>query len=280
MPLDRVPADQPVLECGSTGISLPRLGFGTWQLDDPTAHRMVAEALDAGIRHVDTAQMYGNEGAVGAAIAESDVAADEVFVTTKIDNDCHDPADLRTSLEASLDRLGLDEVDLTLVHWPVDWDRMDATIDALGQSHADGLTRHIGVSNFTVEQLDAVADRAPLSNLQVECHPFHTQDQLRTWCRDRDWAFTAYSPLAQGDVLDDPTLVEIGRAHGAGPVEVAIAWLLHLPGVVAIPRTADPAHLRDNWGAKDITLDESEIARITALDQGRRTVDPGFAPWN
>ncbi len=278
MPLDTTPSDQPVLTT-QAGLSIPRLGFGTWQLDDATARAMVAEALEAGVRHIDTAQMYGNEAAVGAAIAESDVGAGEVFVTTKIDNDCHDPDDLRASLEGSLDRLGLDEVDLTLIHWPVEWERMDETIDALAKAHADGLTRHIGVSNFTLDQLDAIADRAPFSNLQVECHPFHTQDALRAWCRDHDWAFTAYSPLAQGQVADDDTLREIAEAHDAHPVEITIAWLLHLPGVVAIPRTSDADHLRSNWDARRIELDESEVERISALDRGHRTVDPDFAPW-
>ncbi|WP_420451330.1 aldo/keto reductase [Ilumatobacter sp.] len=259
-------------------MSMPRLGFGTYELEPDDAERMVTAALDVGFRHVDTAQMYGNEEAVGRAIAASGVSADDVFVTTKVSNDHHEPHALQESVERSIERLGLEHVDLLLIHWPVDFDRVSATLAALENVHAAGLTRHIGVSNFTVEQLDEVASMAPLEALQVECHPFFRQDELRRWCRDHDWAFTAYSPIARGEVFDDEVMAEIAERHDCTPSAAALAWLLTLDGVAAIPRTGDVDHLRDNWSAREIELDADALDAIAGLDE-RRLVDPAFSPW-
>lgn len=268
---------QPVVR-SSAGGTIPALGLGTWRLDDRTAERITTEALDLGYRHVDTAQMYDNEAGVGRAIRSSSVDRDEVFVTTKVANDRHEPDDLVASVEESLRALDMDHVDLLLVHWPTDFDRIGATAAAMANVHAGGLTRHIGLSNFTVEQLDQVREMAPFEVLQVECHPFLQQRELRDWCRRHGWVFTAYSPIAQGDVLDDDTLNDIAAAHDTGPTSVALAWLL-AQGVSVIPRSGDPDHLAANWDALDVQLTDDDMARIEALDEGRRLVDPDGAPW-
>ncbi len=265
-------------------ITMPDLGLGTWELDGDTAEKMVRAALDLGVRHIDTAQMYGNEDAVGRAIAASGVDRDDLFVTTKIGNDNHEPDRVAASLRDSLAELQLDHVDLTLVHWPVEFDRMPATLDTLAQAQAAGLTRHLGVSNFTIEQLDQVHHLAPLEVLQVECHPYLQQRELRQWAVDHQWLLTAYSPIAQGDVFDDDVLADIAAAHSederqVSPVQVALAFLRSLDNVVAIPRTSDPDHLAANWASLEVELTADEIARIEALDAGRRLVDPTFAPW-
>jgi 2,5-diketo-D-gluconate reductase B len=272
------PEGQPIVET-TTGLTMPALGLGTWQLDDAEAREIVRAALGLGYRHIDTAQMYDNEAAVGAGIADSGVARSEIFLTTKVADDRHEPDELVRSVEASLARLGTDHVDLLLLHWPVRWERIGATLAAMANVQAAGLTHHLGVSNFTVEQLEQVREFAPLEVLQVECHPFFQQHELRRWCEEAGWAFTAYSPLARGDVLEAGALSDIGEAHGAEPTTVALAWLLQLTGVCAIPRTADADHLSANWSARDLELTADDMERIATLDDGRRLVDPDRAPW-
>lgn len=270
--------DQPVVETAKW-LRVPALGFGTWQLDDDEAREMTRLALEIGVRHIDTAQMYENETGVGAGIAEAGIDRADVFLTTKIADEHHAPSALVRSVEASLDRLGTDHVDLVLLHWPVRWDRIGATLAAMVSVQAAGLAHRIGVSNFTVEQLDEVVELAPLEVLQVECHPFLQQNELRAWCERHDWVFTAYSPLAQGEVFDHDVLCDIAAAHDTDAAAVALAWLLQLPGVAAIPRTGDPDHLRANWAARDLTLTDDEIGRIGEIAEERRLIDPDRAPW-
>lgn len=260
------------------GMKMPRLGFGTWQLEPDAAEEMVAVAIETGYRHIDTAQMYENEAAVGKGIAASGVSPDDLFVTTKVANDHHEPESLRTSVEQSLENLGLDRVDLLLIHWPVEFDRISATMAALANVHAGGLARHIGVSNFIVDQLDEVQSMAPVEVLQVECHPMFRQDELRRWCVDHDWVLTAYSPLARGDVFDSDVITDIAQRHDCTPSAVALAWLTSLDKVSAIPKTTSIDHLRDNWQSQQIELDDEAIAAIEDLDE-QRIVDPEFAPW-
>lgn len=271
-------ADQPTVEMPSGG-HLPALGLGTWQLEGDGCRRIVAEALALGVRHIDTAQMYGNEADVGAGIAQSDTSRDEIFLTTKVDNNHHEPGPLVESVERSLERLGTDHVDLLLVHWPVEFNRVGATMSALAQVQAAGLAHHIGASNFTIEQLDQSADFAALEVLQCECHPFFQQTELRNWCTQHGWAFTAYSPLARGGVLSDDVLRAIADKHGVSPAAIAVAWLLDQPQVATIPKTGDIEHLRDNWAALDVEFDQHDLDRISELDEGRRLVDPDSAPW-
>ncbi len=263
-----------------SGLSMPKLGLGTWQLQGDEARRVVAAALDIGFRHIDTAQGYENETEVGRAIADSPVDRSELFVTTKVDNDRHEPHDLVASVEESLARLGTDHVDLLLLHWPTHWDRVAATLSTMAQVQASGLAHHLGVSNFTIEQLREVSDFAPIEVLQVECHPYLQQRELRMWCTDHDWAFTAYSPIARGDVVDDDVIASIAADHDTDPAAISIAWLLSKPHVTAIPKTTSNEHLASNFAALDIELTDDEIARIDGLDEGRRLVDPDSAPWN
>ncbi len=271
-------SDQPTLALRS-GREIPRLGIGTWQLSESEAATMTASALELGVRHIDTAQSYENEQGVGVGLERAAVDRADVFVTTKVADDNHEPAQLVSSVERSLERLGTDHIDLLLLHWPVDYDRIGATIAAMVQVQAAGLAHHLGVSNFTVDQLDNVEQFAPFEVLQVECHPFLQQSQLRTWCREHDWVLTAYSPLARGDVLNSAVLDKIAEAHDVTPVQVTLAWLLSLDGVLAIPRTGDEEHLRENWKAREIDLDEAALDAIAKLEDGRRLVDPEQAPW-
>jgi 2,5-diketo-D-gluconate reductase B len=270
--------DQPTIE-SAAGMVMPALGLGTWQLDGDTAVEMVRAVLEHGIRHVDTAQMYGNEAQVAEGIATARVDRADVFLTTKVANEHHEPSEMVRSVEESLRRLRTDHVDLLLVHWPVSWDRIGATLSTLAQIQAGGLARHIGVSNFELDQLEQVADQAPLEALQVECHPFFQQERLRDWCRTRGWVFTAYSPLARGEVLHDPTLQQIAATHEISPAAVALNWLLAQPGVAAIPRTSSVEHLEADLAARDVHLSAEELTAIAALDAGERKVSPDFAPW-
>jgi len=270
-------AGQPVVH-SAAGATMPALGLGTWRLDDQETERVTRQALDIGYRHIDTAQMYDNEAGVGRGVSAAGVDRSDVFITTKIANDCHEPEELVASVERSLEALDTDHLDLLLIHWPTDYDRIGATAAAMANVHAGGLTRHIGLSNFTIEQLDEVEHMAPFEVLQVECHPFLQQTELRRWCDERGWIFTAYSPIARGDVLHDDTIRDIAAAHRTEPTSVALAWLL-AHGVAAIPKSGDADHLAANWGARSVQLTDDDLARIDDLDEGRRLIDPDSAPW-
>ncbi|MFN3216238.1 MAG: aldo/keto reductase [Acidimicrobiales bacterium] len=275
---DRRWTDQPVVTLAS-GAVMPRLGLGTWQLSPADAELAVRAGLDVGFRHIDTAQMYGNEAAVGAALDTSDVERDDVFITTKVANDRHAPGALVAGVHDSLDALGTDHVDLLLVHWPVDFDQAAATADVMAQVQASGLAAHIGLSNFTVDQLSVVAGFAPFEVLQAERHPFFPQPELVAWCRTHGWAFTAYSPLAQGRVFDDETIAAIAADHGVTPAAVAIAWQLRDDGVAVIPRSSVADHLRDNWTAQTLELTDRDLGALATVRTDERLVDPDFAPW-
>lgn len=257
---------------------MPALGFGTWQLEGSACVEAVTDALDLGYRHIDTAQAYGNEEQVGEGLRRSGVDRDDVWITTKVwwKNLSHD--DCLASARASLDRLGLDTVDLLLIHWPDDDVPMDEPLAALTELRRGSAVREIGVSNFTPSLLETAVTRAPVACNQVEYHPFLAQDGLLETARSHDVAVTAYSPLARGRVVDDPVLGEIGAAHGKSAVQVALRWLIQQPGVAAIPRAADAGHRRANLDVFDFELDPEEMARVADLDEGLRLVDPAFAP--
>jgi 2,5-diketo-D-gluconate reductase B len=261
-------------------VTVPALGFGTWQLEPDVAYDAVRTALDVGYRHVDTAQMYDNEEAVGRAIADSDVDRDDVFLVTKVAPDNAQPDDVRTSTQESLGRLGVDHVDLLLLHWPTDVAPLEETLAALTQLEEQGLTRHIGVSNFPSDLLDEAAGLAPIVTDQVEHHPYLAVDPIRATARKHDLFVTAYSPIAQGRVLEDETLREIAEEHDSTPVQVTLAWLLR-SGVVAIPRSGKPDHIAANAEALELDLRADEAERIDGLAEGLRLIDPPFAPaWD
>lgn len=260
------------------GHEIPALGFGTWQLHGKECVRDVADALELGYRHIDTAQRYENEAEVGRGIRQSGVDREEVFVTTKVwwTELTHDEA--TRAAEESLRRLGLDHLDLLLVHWPDTDAPMTGAFDAMKELREQGKVRHMGVSNFTPSLLDRAVEQAPVLCDQVEYHPFLAQDELLERARRHDLFITAYSPLGRGRVLEDETLQEIGGDHGKSPAQVALRWLLQQDRVAAIPRASDPAHRKANLEIFDFELSEEEMERISALDEGLRLVDPEFAP--
>jgi 2,5-diketo-D-gluconate reductase B len=257
---------------------VPKLGFGTWQITGPECVDAVRDALEIGYRHLDTAQMYGNEEQVGEAIAASGVDRDEIFLTTKVwwENLEHDR--FLQSTDESLSRLGTDYVDLLLIHWPNEELPLDEPLAAMRRLQIDGRARHLGVSNFTPELLKMAAARVPIECNQVEYHPFLAQDELLAEVRERGMMLTAYSPLARGAVAEDPVLAEIAEVHRKTPSQIALRWLLQQERVAAIPKAATAEHRRDNFEVFDIRLSDDEMQRISSLDRGQRLVDPDFAP--
>jgi 2,5-diketo-D-gluconate reductase A len=262
----------PTIELNN-GVTVPQLGFGVFLVPPGETRASVATALEAGYRHVDTAKVYENEAEVGAAIAQSGIARDELFVTTKLWNaDQGRDATLR-AIDGSLERLGLDHVDLYLIHWPVpSADRFVETWKALEEIAADGRARAIGVSNFQPAHLDRLAAETgtvPAVN-QVELHPHLAQTALREYHAAHGIVTEAWSPLARGgDVLTDATVGRIAAAHGRTPAQVVLRWHLQL-GNVVIPKSVTPSRIAENIAVFDFRLSDDEVAAISALDAGTR----------
>jgi 2,5-diketo-D-gluconate reductase B len=249
---------------------IPALGFGTFELSGETCRRAVRAALDSGYRHVDTAERYDNEAAVGAAIRESPVDREDIFLTTKVWRSDLRHDDLIAAAETSLDRLGVAFVDLLLVHWPHPRIPLTETLAAMDDLADRGLARHIGVSNFTRSQL-ADAQSTAASDVvtdQVLYHPYTSQRDLREYCVQTDTALTAYSPLARGAVLDDTTLARVGDRYDKTPAQVALRWLVQQPQVVPIPRSSSPAHVAENAAVFDFELTDDEMRTIHNLSGG------------
>jgi diketogulonate reductase-like aldo/keto reductase len=251
------------------GVDVPALGFGTARMDtDAERRRAIGAALEAGYRHIDTAQVYGSERAVGDALRESDVDREEVFVTTKLagGNRAHDA--VIESTRESLAALGIDAVDLLLIHSPDQDVPHEETLGAMNDLRDDGLVRHVGVSNFSVPQLEAAMDAsdAPILTNQVEYHVRHRQDDLLAFCVASDVMLTAYSPLGVGDLLDEGALIEVGDRHGKTAAQVAIRWLLQQPMVSTIPMSSSPSHVRENVDVFDFELSDDEMRDLFALE--------------
>lgn len=262
-------------------VTVPRLGIGTWELTDGDAYDSVRTALDVGYRHVDTAQAYGNEADVGRAIADSDVDRDELFVTTKVWMEQAAPADVERSTGQSLRRLGLDHVDLLLIHWPTDVAPIEATVEALADQRERGRTRLVGVSNYTAAQFRRAAEVTDLATNQVEYHALLDQSTVLAAVRGHDAFLTAYSPLAHGALFDDDRVREVADEVGASVAQVALAWLLRQDGVAALPRSSSADHIADNLAAQDLELTDDQAARLDELPKDRRQIDPPFAPdWD
>ena len=251
------------------GEQIPALGLGTWQLRGGRCRRAVEEALDLGYRHIDTAQMYANEGQIGAALRSSTVDRGELWITTKIATRNHAPAAVHRSTHESLRQLGTEYVDLLLIHWPVEFETVGQTLAAMWELHEQGKVRHLGVSNFSPTQLERALEHAPLLANQVEHHPFHTQWAVLDLCRRHDLTLTAYSPLAQGRVMDDPTLKEIADRRRKTPGQVALRWLIDQDNVTAIPKASSREHLQENLAIFDFELTDSDRAAIDALSKPR-----------
>lgn len=248
------------------GENVPALGYGTWSMKGETCRKAVATALETGYRHFDTAQMYDNETAVGRAIADSAVPRDEVFLVTKIlrQNLAYD--DVRNSVEESRRRLGTD-IDLLLIHAPSRSVPLEESIEAMNELQSRGAVEHIGVSNFSVGQLQRAiaASTTPILTNQVEYHPFKNQAGMLEFCIENNVMLTAYSPLAEGRVVGNETLKEIGRRYEKTAAQVALRWLLQQEMVAAIPKASGREHIEENFDVFDFELERDEMVRIFEL---------------
>jgi diketogulonate reductase-like aldo/keto reductase len=275
-------ATVPLVE--TNGAKIPAIGLGTFLMQGETATKAVVAALQSGYRHIDTAEMYGNEREVGEGLRAGGVPRDDVFVTTKVWWENLEGGALVRAAEGSLEKLGLDHVDLLLIHWPKPGGALEDWIPELCRAKREGLTRHIGVSNFPVALLDraVAASDEPLVTNQVEYHPYLDQTKLREACRRHGIALTAYCPLGRAGVLDEPVLRAIAERHGKTVSQVVLRWHIQQPGTIAIPKSGTPKHIAENIDIVDFELSEDEMARISALSRpDGRVVNPGFAPhWD
>ncbi|MCR4145643.1 2,5-didehydrogluconate reductase DkgB [Alcaligenes faecalis] len=267
-------------------MSIPQIGVGTFRLKEQAAIDSVRNALEVGYRAVDTAQIYENEAEVGQAIAESGVPRDQLFITTKIWVDKLSADKLIPSLEASLEKLRTDHVDLTLIHWPSPQGAvpLKESLQTLLQAREQGLTRQIGVSNFNIALLDEAINAIGAENIatnQVEISPYLQNAKLAAFAREKGVHLTSYMTLAYGKAVQDSVLQEIAAKHGATAAQVALAWAIH-QGFSVIPSSTKRANLESNLKAGELKLDAEDLQKIAELDRGERLVDPeGLAPvWD
>jgi diketogulonate reductase-like aldo/keto reductase len=267
----------------ANGARIPAIGLGTWELRGRTCARLVEQALKLGYRHIDTAQIYENEREVGDGLRASGVRRAELFVTTKIWTTHFAPNDLERSTRESLAKLRLTEVDLLLLHWPNPQVPLVETLGALAHVRKLGMSRHIGVSNFTVALIEEATAMCPeaLACDQVEYHPYLDQTKVLEACARHGMAVIAYSPVAKGRIKNDPTLARIGQAHGKTAAQVSLRWLVQ-QNVAAIPRTSKIERLSENIDIFDFTLSDEEMRQISQMGSAKgRLTDFGFAPkWD
>ena len=254
------------------GNTIPQLGFGVFQIEPEETAEAVREAIAVGYRHIDTAEMYGNEREVGEGLRASGVDRGDVFVTSKLNNGLHEPEDARRAFDTTLWDLGFDYVDLFLIHWPLptlyDGDFV-STWKTLEEFHDDGRARSIGVSNFQIEHLERLAaetDTVPAVN-QIEVHPYFTNEAVREYGRENGIATEAWSPIAQGEVLDDPTITRIADNIGKTPAQIVLRWHIQR-GDIVFPKSVTPSRMRENVELFDFELDPGDMEEISALDQG------------
>jgi 2,5-diketo-D-gluconate reductase A len=256
------------------GNTIPQLGFGVFQIEPKDTAKAVREALDIGYRHVDTAEMYGNEKEVGEAIRSFGLDRSDVFVTSKLSNASHEPRDAREAFDATLSGLGVDYVDLFLIHWPLptlyDGDFV-STWKVLEEFHSDGRARSIGVSNFQVEHLERLAaetNTVPAVN-QIEVHPYLTNEAVRGYGGEHRIATEAWSPIAQGGVLEDPTITRIAEEIGKTPAQVVLRWHIQR-GDIVFPKSVTPSRMKENFELFDFELDSEDMEAISTLDRGEQ----------
>jgi 2,5-diketo-D-gluconate reductase A len=254
------------------GRTIPQLGFGVFQIDPAETAQAVRTALEVGYRHIDTAEMYGNEKEVGEGVRSSGLDRDDVFVTSKLNNSFHRPDDARRAFDGTLEALGFDHVDLFLIHWPLptryDGDFV-STWQALEEFYRDGRARSIGVSNFTPHQLRRLAretEVTPAVN-QIEVHPFFTNDEVRAYGAEHGIATEAWSPIAQGDVLEDPTITTIAERVGKSTAQVTLRWHVQL-GHIVFPKSVTRERVQANFEIFDFSLTDEDLMLISALDKG------------
>ena len=254
------------------GHEIPQLGFGVFQVPPEDTREVTGLALEVGYRHIDTAEMYQNEAGVGEAVRDSGLAREDVFVTSKLNNGAHRPDDARRAFEQTLSALGFDYVDLFLIHWPLptryDGDFV-STYKTLEEFKADGRARSIGVSNFQIAHLERLAQECevvPAVN-QIELHPYLLNEELRSYGEGRGIATEAWSPIAQGGVLDDPVIVEIAQRVDRSPAQVVLRWHLER-GSIVFPKSVTPDRVRENFALFDFELTPGDLTAIAGLDKG------------
>ncbi len=253
------------------GSTIPQLGFGVYQIKPGETVQAVGEALEIGYRHIDTAEMYGNEKEVGEAVRASGLDRGDVFVTSKLNNSFHDPDDARAAFETTLSELGFDYVDLFLIHWPLptlyNGDYV-STWKVMEEFKSDGRARSIGVSNFQIEHLEKLAaetDTVPAVN-QIEVHPYLTNDAVRGYGQEHGIVTEAWSPIAQGGVLEDPTITQIAEKVGKTPAQVVLRWHIQR-GDIVFPKSVTPSRMKENFELFDFELESSDVSGISALDR-------------
>jgi 2,5-diketo-D-gluconate reductase A len=267
----------------NNGQQIPQFGLGVFQVPPKETFAAVASALEAGYRHIDTAEMYGNEAEVGAAVRKSGLDRGDVFLTTKLNNDKHRPDDARAAFDSSLKALGTDYVDLFLIHWPLptkyDGDYVSTWL-TLEEFYRDGRAKSIGVSNFQPHHLRRIHQEGGITPAvdQIEVNPYLTQDDVRSFCADFQIAVEAWSPLARGRALGDPTIDDIARRYGKTPAQVILRWHIER-GDIVFPRSVAPARIRENIDIFDFELTGEDVEAISALNRNERTgPDPDKFP--
>jgi 2,5-diketo-D-gluconate reductase A len=269
------------------GNTIPQLGYGVWQVEDDIAEKVVVQAFEAGYRHIDTAKIYGNEAGVGRAIERSGLKPEEIFITTKLWNADQGYESTLKAFEESMERLGLETLDLYLIHWmQPKQDKYVDTWKALIELQKQGRVKTIGVSNFTKEGLQRLIDETGVVPAihQIELHPFFNQAELREFNASKGMLTEAWSPLGQGgELLESPVIAQIAVKHNATPAQVVIAWHLAI-GNVVIPKSVTESRIRENYAALDVTLDETDVQAINGLDRsaegaGRIGADPAVSDF-
>jgi len=260
------------------GAAIPAVGYGTMLFPEPErAVELIGHALNCGYRHIDTARKYGTEQWVGEAIRTADVPRAEIWVTTKVTEENAKADDFARSVDTSLKTLGLDYVDLLLIHWPQPNVPLEETLGALAKAKRDGLAHHIGVSNFTIPLLDEAMAKCPepLVTNQIEYHTYINQDRLIAACRRHGLLVTCHAPLARGAMLDDPVILEIAAAHGKTAAQVALRWTVQQPGIGVVPRALELSEIEENIGIFEFALTDAEMDRIGQLKaRNLRVIDP------
>ncbi|WP_243469727.1 aldo/keto reductase [Klenkia marina] len=258
----------------NNGVEIPQLGFGTYQIEPENTREAVRTALEVGYRHIDTAEMYGNEKEVGEGLRDSGLDRDDVFITSKLNNGFHAHDDALRAMDQTLADLQVERLDLFLVHWPlpgIDVDFVE-TWKAMEQIYRDGKARAIGVSNFQSNHLNRLRDQTDITPAvnQIEVHPYLTQDELRAFGAERGIATEAWSPIAQGKVLDDPAIVRVAERVGRTPAQVTLRWAIQR-GDIVFPKSVTRSRVEENFALFDFELSEDDITAISALNRDERT---------